>query len=190
MDVLFEAELETKAHALRTRLARGDIAILPTDTIYGLSCNAFDEDAVARLNQIKRRSRPATIIPHDLSWARALVHRRWRDRFLPMIEASRGETLLFPLDPHPAVPRPAAVLCSSGMIAFRRPEHHITRFTDHCNLPLVTTSVNRTGEPFMTSFDDLDRGITREVDVLVFAGTLTRRPSVLNYVRERKRVER
>ena len=65
---LFAAAVERAARALR----RGEVVALPTETVYGLAANAFDERAVRRIFEAKGRPAHNPIIVHvaDLAMAR------------------------------------------------------------------------------------------------------------------------
>ncbi len=57
---LFEAAVKRAAELLRA----GEVVALPTETVYGLAANAFDENAVAKIFQIKGRPANNPIIVH------------------------------------------------------------------------------------------------------------------------------
>ncbi|HLP23972.1 MAG TPA: Sua5/YciO/YrdC/YwlC family protein, partial [Microbacteriaceae bacterium] len=54
----------------RTALGRGDLVVIPTDTVYGIAANAFSPEAVARLRTAKGRGRelppPVLIANRDM----------------------------------------------------------------------------------------------------------------------------
>ena len=56
-------------------LERGGVIIYPTDTLYGIGCNALDEKAVSKIFEIKERplSKPLPIIIRDIKWAKELA---------------------------------------------------------------------------------------------------------------------
>jgi L-threonylcarbamoyladenylate synthase len=68
---LFDAAVERAASLLR----QGKVVALPTETVYGLAANAFDENAVAKIFQIKGRPANNPVIVHvaDLDTARSCV---------------------------------------------------------------------------------------------------------------------
>ncbi len=189
MDVYIGADLPRAWALWCNRLARGELAILPTDTIYGLSTNAWDARAVRRLGALKRRHRPSTVVPHSTAWARSLVAPKSRPLFDALWRTHAGETLLLPYGPDAGVPRPAAELTQSGLIGLRAPGHWITALARDAGVPLVTSSVNISGRPFMVGLDDIPRGWAGRLDFLVFEGPLERRPSPINML-ERGRLRR
>lgn len=173
---IFIADVDGVPADVGDALLRGKVVILPTDTIYGLSARADDPKAVARLDKLKGRARPSTLIPHDVKWLARVVERKQLARTLAKY---RGDTLLLPRKKG-RLPI-AASLASSGLVGVRQPKHWITAFVEQLGVPVVTTSVNKTGEPPMTSLDDLDPRVARGVAMLVYEGPRAGRPSDLVY---------
>src|SRR5690606_40825202 len=65
-DCSVEAELLTGMRLARVALGRGELVVLPTDTVYGVAADAFNPDAVAKLIEAKGRDRtapPPVLIP-------------------------------------------------------------------------------------------------------------------------------
>ncbi|MDQ6686654.1 MAG: Sua5/YciO/YrdC/YwlC family protein, partial [Actinomycetota bacterium] len=56
-DLADDAERETGLSAATIALRRGDLVVFPTDTVYGLAADAFDDAAVRRLLEAKGRGR-------------------------------------------------------------------------------------------------------------------------------------
>ncbi|MBN2358304.1 MAG: Sua5/YciO/YrdC/YwlC family protein [Deltaproteobacteria bacterium] len=181
MDLYFGADRAAAWTLWIRRLTCGQVAILPTDTIYGLSANAWDARAVRRIGEFKRRRRSSTVIPHSTEWARSLVHPRARALFDRMWARCSHETLLLPFGPDRGVARPARELTQSGLIGLRLPRHWIGRLVRDAGVPLVSTSVNLSGQPHMQTLDDLPRGWKRRLDFTVFEGPLTGRPSAIHF---------
>lgn len=162
-------------------LEGGGIAILPTDTIYGLSARADDPRAVLRLDALKGRSRPSTLIPHDHRWLAPLIAPRHRAHLEATLRRHRGATLLFPVSATARRVLPPS-LTQSGLLGVREPRHWITELVRALGFPLLTTSANRTGEHPMTSLEDLDARIAAKVDLIVYQGPLHGRPSDLIFL--------
>ncbi|PIN76267.1 hypothetical protein COV22_00535, partial [Candidatus Woesearchaeota archaeon CG10_big_fil_rev_8_21_14_0_10_47_5] len=69
MRVLTREEVELSRIGLSGEIAGGAIFIYPTDTIYGIGCNALDDRAVSRVRGIKQRnSKPFSVIVPSKEW--------------------------------------------------------------------------------------------------------------------------
>ena len=74
-DTRDEAQLLSGMRHARQAIGRGELVVLPTDTVYGVAANAFDADAVARLLAAKGRGRqqPPPVLVAGVSTLKALV---------------------------------------------------------------------------------------------------------------------
>jgi L-threonylcarbamoyladenylate synthase len=125
-------------------LRRGGTAVFPTDTLYGLGCNALDATAVGKVFDIKHRSyvKALPMLVRDLSWARELAYmtpeqEKLIDQFWP------GK-VTFVLPRRPIVP---AVMCGGGQtVGVRAPDYpFLQTLLRHLGYPLAGTSASRTG---------------------------------------------
>lgn len=127
-------------------LRAGGLVILPTDTVYGIGCNAADAAAVERLLAAKGRGRqmpPPVLVadPDDLiglvaqvpEAARALMEAFWPGALTLILEAD--ETLTWDLGE------------TGGTLAVRMPAHELTLNLLRRSGPLAVTSANPTGAP-------------------------------------------
>ena len=57
-------------HRILEKIKDGSIIIYPTDTVYGIGCNALNVDAVNKIKQIKARegNKPMSIIAPSKEW--------------------------------------------------------------------------------------------------------------------------
>lgn len=178
MDIYSSEELPQIREQLVERLTAGQVAIFPTDTLYGLTADARRKDAVERVLELKRRRTPVSCIPHSLEWARQLVAPEYRVRFDQNVERYFGSyTTLWPsnqetLHAHPLVQTPE-------LVGMRWPNHWITEFARQGELPLTTTSVNLTGHPPMRSLESLAPSIKDGIDFLVYEGPLEGKASTI-----------
>ena len=127
-------------------LRAGGLVILPTDTVYGIGCNAADAAAVERLLAAKGRGRqmpppvlvsdPADltgIVPQVPEAARALMEAFWPGALTLILEAD--ETLTWDLGE------------TGGTLAVRMPAHELALNLLRHSGPLAVTSANPTGAP-------------------------------------------
>ena len=150
-------------------LRAGGLVILPTDTVYGIGCNAADAGAVERLLAAKGRGRqmpPPVLVadPADLTGlvaqvpeaARALMEAFWPGALTLILEAD--ETLNWDLGE------------TGGTLAVRMPAHELTLNLLRRSGPLAVTSANPTGAPPATdaaSARGAFPGRVRDVEELV-----------------------
>ena len=122
-------------------LREGNIIVYPTDTLYGFGVDATNSDAIRKLNNIKGRVRPLSIIvdsPEKISTLAYLEdHAKIMvDKLLP-----GPYTLLFK-----SIPSSLSTLIYAGspLIGIRVPNHFFPiEIVKKLNVPIVTTSVNR-----------------------------------------------
>ncbi len=153
------------------------VFIYPTDTIYGIGCNALDDALVHRVRDIKKRhSLPFSVIAPSKEWIRqyCVVDERgegWLAR-LP-----GPYTLIFRLrNGHPL---PDSVNMGLGTVGVRIPDNWFADVVRSLGIPIVTTSANLTGGDHMITLDDLHPDVRRNVDLIFFDGELHGRPSTL-----------
>jgi L-threonylcarbamoyladenylate synthase len=146
-----EAEIQHAAVALK----RGELVILPTETVYGLAADAANGEAVARIFEAKGRPRFNPLIAHvaDAAQAERIAvlddrARRLADAFWP-----GPLTLVAPVRDRAAV----CDLARAGLdtVAVRVPGHTRARAVIAAfGGAVVAPSANRSGRPSPTTFDD------------------------------------
>ena len=146
-----EAEIQHAAVALK----RGELVILPTETVYGLAADAANGEAVARIFEAKGRPRFNPLIAHvaDASQAERIAvlddrARRLADAFWP-----GPLTLVAPVRDRAAV----CDLARAGLdtVAVRVPGHTRARAViDAFGGAVVAPSANRSGRPSPTTLED------------------------------------
>jgi len=160
-------------------LSGGAVAILPTETVYGLAALVTCPDAVERIAQLKGRDRQRPFALAVSSWEEVenwvqdlgRIGRRLARRCWP-----GPVTLLFEVDlqdsPVRKLPeRIRQMVCPQGWIGFRVPDHpFLRRCLDRLPAPLVLTSANRSGEAPATSGRQAVQALGDEVDLAVDDG--------------------
>ncbi len=159
---------EALRDAART-LRDGGLVVFPTETVYGIGCNAADPDAVRRLYAAKRRpaEKPLLLHLHDLSqaeWAAVLD--------------GRARVLLSLFTPGPlsvVLPKRAAVpdVVTSGgpTVGLRFPSHSLfLALSREAGVPIAATSANFAG--MMSAKDGLSAAEALDgiADVLLDGG--------------------
>ncbi len=149
-------------------LQRGGVAILPTETVYGLAAYAHDEKAVRRIYEIKKRGpEPLTIHVASLEQARELVEK------MPKIAELLAESLW----PGPLTivlkkssKVPDFVTAGLNKVGIRIPRHTLTLEVIRRVGPTVMPSANVHDNPSPTSAYDAIEDLGHSVDIVVDAG--------------------
>ena len=149
----------------------GGLAVYPTDTLYGLGADALHPAAVENLSALKGRGGPFSVVVGSIDQLReyALVSGDITDKLLGMLPGPY--TIILPARRPEDFPN--AVIGPYNRVGFRIPDHPLiqTAFQDQGN-PIISTSVNRTGEPPFQDPDEISSHFDQQVDLLVDAGTL------------------
>ena len=119
----------------------GKVLVCPTDTVYGLLCDAGNKEAVERLYKIKKRPRgkPLPIFVKDIRMAKKLVIIDSRqEKYLKMVWPGKVTAVLEKKD-------------GKGTIGLRIPNYPwLLHLVEQLNRPLTSTSANISGKPAST----------------------------------------
>lgn len=148
----------------------GGVIVYPTDTLYGFGVDARSESALKRLNTIKDRTGPMSVIAPDvntiLTWA-DISYQDWElvKKFL------RGPTTII-LPVKKGIVHPS-ILGKDGTLGIRIPSHSFgPNLTSKLGFPITTTSVNKTNESPLNNPNDVIRKFDGEFDLLIDDGKL------------------
>lgn len=159
-------------------LKRGGIAVIPTDTIYGIVARAFDRKAVRRLYRLRRTTakKPFIILissVKDLATFGVTTNTA-ASRFLQRVWPGRVSVIL------PCKGKEFAYLhLDTQTLAFRMPRPRWLRVLLKKTGPLVAPSANPEGETPAETITRARRYFGDHIDAYVSAGRLIRNPSTL-----------
>lgn len=162
-----------RAEVLRA-IRRGDIFIYPTDTIYGIGCNALKTNAVKKIRALKKRDagKPFSIIAPTKAWIRAHV----RVRHAKFLAKLPGPYTLLLEKKNPLFLRQVSARPALGV---RIPAHAFSALVKEADVPFVTTSVNLSGQPSIRCVEDAPPSIAKHVHWILDAGELNNPPSTI-----------
>ena len=160
----------------------GGILLYPTDTVWGLGCDATDPEAVAKIFRIKNRSdsKSLVLLASDLDMIARYV-KEIPEIAVQLVEVNdRPMTIIYPgavaADAPAEGEKPVAdryslaynVVAEDGSVGIRIPKmdfciEMVRRF----GRPVVSTSANISGEPTPKSFAEISRQIRDAVDYTV-----------------------
>lgn len=152
-------------------LQNGAVAILPTDTVYGLVCVAGKPNEVGRLYQTKhRKHKPGTVIAADID---QLVNLGLKRRYLKAVEDYWPNPLSVVI---PVGPELDYMTQGVAGLAVRIPKDPVIHELLLRTGPLLTTSANMPGEPVSGTVDDAIAYFGDTVDLYVDGGNLSGNP--------------
>lgn len=152
-------------------LVSGGVAVIPTDSVYGLACAATEHNpGHERIFRIKNRPRTQTLPlliadPADLeryathvsAGTRALAKKFWPGALTLVVEASGA--------------LPPEYVAADGTVALRCPDSNFVRLLiDSLGCPLACTSANTHGVSAPVSFDTVESAIISETTMSLDAG--------------------
>ncbi len=149
----------------------GGVIAFPTETFYGLGVDPFNVPAVQRLYDLKGRS-PQT------SPILVLIRSRHELQALVSEITSAAERLMQACWPGPltlvfraAVPVPSVLTAGTGTIGVRLSAYpDVQRVLEMFGGPLTGTSANRTGQPPVTTAEEVERAFGADVDLILNGG--------------------
>src|SRR6478752_393442 len=164
-----EAQLLAGMRQARQAIGRGELVVLPTDTVYGVAADAFDPKAVMRLLEAKGRGRqsPPPVLVAGLTTLRALVAEvpepieRLVEEFWP-----GGLTIVLPSQPSLTWDLGE----THGTVAVRMPAHRIALELLEETGPLAVSSANLTGRPAAVRIEDARGMLGESVGVYLDGG--------------------
>lgn len=150
-------------------LADGGIVLYPTDTVYGLGANIFDNSAVKKVFKIKQRSllKPLSILISDVEAIDlvakvSLSQKEVINNYLP-------GPYTFILKKNPVVPR--VVTSGSSYVGVRVPDNDIARSLASI-FPITTTSANVSDDEMLSTPDEIIEQLDCDVDLVIDVGEL------------------
>jgi L-threonylcarbamoyladenylate synthase len=149
----------------------GGLVAFPTETVYGLGCDATNPHAVARLYAVKGRPRFNPLIVHLLGLEEARKHADLPPTGLKLAEAFWPGPLTI-VAPRRAESAVAELACAGlATIALRAPSHPMAReLLDAAALPLAAPSANRSGRLSPTTAAHVREEFGDDIDLILDGG--------------------
>ncbi|MFY9401903.1 MAG: L-threonylcarbamoyladenylate synthase [Candidatus Omnitrophota bacterium] len=158
----FEEDIQKSLAVLKN----GGVIVYPTDTVWGIGCDATRDDAVNKLQGIKLRNGKKSLIV--LVSGLPMLERYVRE--IPeiayeLLEVSdRPLTIIYPEGRNLA----AGIYAGDNSVAIRIcKEPFVNVLIDRFRKPLVSTSANFSTKPFPSNFEEIDPALLKKADYVV-----------------------
>ena len=178
MKILTKEEFLDKEEFYHKEIEKGKIFVYPTDTIYGLGCDAIQPKAIKRIREIKQRDeKPFSIIVPDKKWIfEHCVIKKDHEKYLEKLPGKF--TLIIKLKNKANIAK-KELIGDFETIGVRIPDNWFAEFLTRQKLVFVTTSVNLSGQKPIKNISELNAEIADKVDYAIDCGELNGKPSTL-----------
>ena len=162
---------ETKINEISNAIKEGKIIILPTDTVYGIGTNAYDENACKKIYEIKRRPsyKPLIVLISDISMIENLVEsispmeRKLIEKFWPgslTIKFKKRKNAL-----------PDIIAEGNEYLGIRLIKNGlIYNIIEKAGVPIVAPSANLSGHPTGIKIENIIEELGGKVDYILDCG--------------------
>jgi len=154
-------------------IKEGKVFVYPTDTIYGLGCNAENKESVNSIKLIKARDKekPLSVIAPSKEWIKEnlIIDKIDIDKYLPgpytLVLWKKDKSFLSHV--------------SSDTLGVRIPANEFSSLVQKAGVPFITTSVNLSGEKPAAGIQEIKTEVLRDVDIVLDGGKLEGTPSTI-----------
>ena len=146
-------------------LKQGGVILYPTDTLWGLGCDATNAEAVKRIYDIKKRADNKSMLVLLDDAGKIASYADVPEIAFDLIEVSDKPTTII----YPNAKRLATnLIAEDGSIGIRITREEFSRsLLFRFNRPIVSTSANLTGKPAPRYFEEISEEIRNAVDYIV-----------------------
>ncbi|MCX7737766.1 MAG: L-threonylcarbamoyladenylate synthase [Candidatus Kapabacteria bacterium] len=151
-------------------LNKGEVIAFPTETVYGLGCDFFNESAVKKIFELKGRElhKPLTAHISDLKFVDQLAE-NIPDEFFLLAEKFLPGPLTIILRKNKSVPD--VVTEGTNTIGFRFPDNLIALdVIKHFGKPLAATSANLSGQSPAIEIKDIINNFNNKIPLIIDGG--------------------
>ena len=148
----------------------GGILVYPTDTIYGFGVNAKDPVAIDKLNALKNRTGPISVIAPDKATVSTWLNVKEKEKLPAASHLDAQNTIIFPVKKNIVHKK---IMGPESTLGIRIPNHPFCNLiSNSCKTPITTTSVNRTGESPKNNVGEILNSFPTEIDLIIEDGDL------------------
>lgn len=173
-------DLNAEVHNAFEIIQKGGLILYPTDTVWGIGCDATNTEAVAKIYALKKRAETQSMI--CLVNGDRMMHNIFRE--IPevawqILDFAEKPTTLILDDPRNVAPNLIAADKTLGIRLIKEP--FCFKLIERMKKPLVSTSANISGQPTPKCFKEISPEIIKGVDYVVNLqhDTISRNPSAI-----------
>ena len=164
---------------IANKIIDGGIGVIPTDTVYGLVCDALNIDSVDKIYKLKKRdyNKPLVILISNIEMLKRCVKNINELEFDIINRYWPGElTIVFKKSNY----IPDIVAGGTDEIAIRMPNIiELIELINSIDRPLVATSANVSSKETITNIEMLEDSIKNNIDFIIDGGNINNNASTI-----------
>lgn len=158
----FENDVQKCVETIR----QNGVILYPTDTIWGLGCDAENETAIQKIFEIKKRDKQKSfvLLMTDVNQLSKYIANPLPDLETLISAFVKPTTIIY----ENAINLPSSVIANDGTIAVRITKDSFCRsLIKRIKKPLVSTSANLSGESSASNYSKINKEVISSVDYVV-----------------------
>jgi len=177
-------ENETAVELACSVLKNGGVIVYPTDTLYGFGCDAKNESAIEKINAIKGRKAPMSVLAPNRKIAAKWMNISQNDKNIVLEKLGGSTTIIVPVKGGITSP---SINGNKQTLGVRIPDHnYCQKLSEAYPNPITTTSVNRTRQEPLTTPEKILSEFSREIDLIIEDGIIEGSGSTIYNFQDRK----
>ena len=165
-------------------LKNGGVIVYPTDTLYGFGCDAKNESAIEKINTIKGRKAPMSVLAPNIEIAAKWMNIPKHGKNIILKKLRGSTTIIVPVKFGITSP---SITGANDTLGLRIPDHKFCqKLSEAYPNPITTTSVNRTKQTPLTNPEKILSEFTREIDLIIEDGIIEGSGSTIYNFRDRE----
>ena len=161
------------------------IIVYPTDTIYGIGTDINNDEGINRINHLKGRTSPMSIIAPNFHSIvdKLILNEDHKDKLLPIIDS--GNTVIIEFKKGAF----NSLITKDYKIGFRVPNDQFLKkvLQEHGSF-VTTTSINLTGEKPLNDPEEIEKKFGHEIDLLIDGGKIHGKSASAIYIFEKNKI--
>ena len=163
-------ENETAVEMACSVLKNGGVIVYPTDTLYGFGCDAKNESAIEKINAIKGRKAPMSVLAPNIEIAAKWMNIPNHDKNIVLEKLGGSTTIIVPVNDGITSP---SITGDKQTLGVRIPDHKFCqKLSEAYPTPITTTSVNRTRQKPLTNPEKILSEFSGEIDLIIEDGII------------------
>ncbi len=158
--------LEKACHILE----RGGIIVYPTDTIYGFGCDGKNDNAIKKLNKIKNRNGPMSVLCPNVNIALGWINLSNKNKNMVKTKYAPRTTLIVPVKDYIVS---KLIMGEDNTLGLRISNHPFCEILSNTYpYPITSTSVNRKGRLPNSNPNKIENIFSKEIDLIIEDGNI------------------